>query len=611
MTLRSKLLLAQAPLALVLAAFGVVSVIMIRALGQSPELILKDNYRSVVAMERMMRSLDRLQELALDQATNRPGVADGAPDRRLFETELLIQEHNITEPGEDEATRGLRQRWTAYQAELDRVAAATVPDRFGIYFDRLRPAYHDLQSATDSILALNQDAMAAKSDRSRRAAERNSAAVAVVTVGALALGLLLSLTLTTRLLRPLRFLTQTVRRIGEGDLEVRVRVPGTDEIAVLAREFNTMAQRLAQYRSSSLGELLQAQQASQAAIDSLPDPVIVLDAEGGISNLNVAAEAMFRLGAGGVPPALAALDSATRSVVDKVRVHVLSGRGAYVPRGFEEAVRVESSEGDRFVIPRATPLYSEKGGVVGVTIVLQDVTRLMRFDELKNDLVATVAHEFRTPLTSLRMGIHLCAEEVVGSLTEKQADLMAAAREDCERLQGIVDDLLDLSRIQSGRIAFNLEKLDAGVLVESAVGALRSTAEEGRIAIEVAGPDVPLEIQADSERVHLVLTNLIANAVRHTPPGGRVDVRAHAADGLARFEIEDTGEGIATEHLGRIFEKFYRVPGARSGAVGLGLYISREIVVAHGGAMGVESEPGRGSTFWFTLPAVERQPAAA
>ena len=611
MTLRSKLLLAQAPLALVLAAFGVVSVIMIRALGQSPELILKDNYRSVVAMERMMRSLDRLQELALGQATNRPGEADGAPDRRLFETELLIQEHNITEPGEDEATRGLRQRWTAYQAELDRVAAATVPDRFGIYFDRLRPAYHDLQSATDSILALNQDAMAAKSDRSRRAAERNSAAVAVVTVGALALGLLLSLTLTTRLLRPLRFLTQTVRRIGEGDLEVRVRVPGTDEIAVLAREFNTMAQRLAQYRSSSLGELLQAQQASQAAIDSLPDPVIVLDAEGGISNLNVAAEAMFRLGAGGVPPALAALDSATRSVVDKVRVHVLSGRGAYVPRGFEEAVRVESSEGDRFVIPRATPLYSEKGGVVGVTIVLQDVTRLMRFDELKNDLVATVAHEFRTPLTSLRMGIHLCAEEVVGSLTEKQADLMAAAREDCERLQGIVDDLLDLSRIQSGRIAFKLEKLDAGALVESAVGALRSTAEEGRVAIDITGPDAPLPIQADSERVHLVLTNLIANAVRHTPAGGRVDVRAHSADGFARFEIQDTGEGIAPEHLDRIFEKFYRVPGARSGAVGLGLYISREIVVAHGGAMGVESDPGRGSTFWFTLPAAERQPAAA
>lgn len=611
MTLRSKLLLAQAPLALVLAVFGVVSVITIRALGQSPELILKDNYRSVVAMERMMRSLDRLQELALDQATSRPGVADGAPDRRLFETELLIQEHNITEPGEDEATRRLRQRWTAYQAEFDRVAAAVVPARLGIYFDRLRPAYHELQSATDAILVLNQDAMAAKSDRSRRAAERNGAAVAVVTVGALALGLFLSLTLTARLLRPLRFLTQTVRRIGEGDLEVRVRVSGTDEIAVLAREFNTMAQRLAQYRSSSLGELLQAQQASQAAIDSLPDPVIVLDAEGGISNLNGAAEAMFRLGAGGVPPALAALDSATRSVVDKVRVHVLSGRGAYVPRGFEEAVRVESSEGDRFVIPRATPLYSEKGGVVGVTIVLQDVTRLMRFDELKNDLVATVAHEFRTPLTSLRMGIHLCAEEVVGSLTEKQADLMAAAREDCERLQGIVDDLLDLSRIQSGRIAFKLEKLDAGALVESAVGALRSTAEEGRVAIGITGPDAPLAIQADSERVHLVLTNLIANAVRHTPTGGRVDVRTHAADGFARFEIQDTGEGIAPEHLDRIFEKFYRVPGARSGAVGFGLYTSREIVVAHGGAMGVESEPGRGSTFWFTLPAAERQSVAA
>ncbi len=610
MTLRAKLLLAQAPLALVLALFGVASVGTISSLGHSPELILKDNYRSVRAAERMLRSLELLEAEALARSIGRAGESDAAANLRRFEAELALQEHNITEPGEDAVTRLLRQRWAEYQAAFARLAAAPRPEGLGLYFEALEPAYRRVQAAADEMLALNQDGMVRKSDRALRAAERNSSFVVVATVAALALGLFSSLALTARLLKPLSVLSQTVRRIGEGDLEARARVDGKDEIAALAQEFNTMADRLGQYRTSSLGELLQAQQASQAAIDSLPDPVLVLDPAGAVLNLNGAAEAMLRLGAGGAIPSPAALDPALRAVVERVCQHVLSGKGAYVPRGFEEAVRVASPEGDRHLLPRATPVYSEQGSIVGATIVLQDVTRLMRFDELKNDLVATVAHEFRTPLTSLRMAIHLCAEEVVGPLTEKQADLMTAARQDCERLQGIVDDLLDLSRIQSGRMALRVERLDVGALLEGAAGALRSAAEAGGIELAVTSEETP-DVQADPERIQLVLTNLLANAMRHTPAGGRVEARAMPVGGAVRFEVRDTGEGIAREHHDHIFDKFYRVPGARSGGVGLGLYIAREIVQAHGGAMGVESEPGKGSTFWFTLPAGQQQPAAA
>jgi len=609
-TLRGKLLAAQAPLALVLVVFGVASTRAITALGGSPELILKDNYRSVLAAERMMEALERLQAQALARATGRKEDPAAGDQASRFEAELAAQEGNITEPGEEEATRRLRTRWAEYRSAFQALAAAPPAARTARYFGELEPLARGVRDAANEVLALNQDAMARKSDRARRAAERNVTLVALLTVAALVLGLLSSLALTARLLRPLGLLAMTVRRIGEGDLEARARVDGKDEIAGLAGEFNTMADRLAQYRRSSLGELLQAQQASQAAIDSLPDPVLVLDPSGAILNLNGAAEAMLRRGGGDGSASLASLDPALRAVVERVRQHVVSGRGAYVPRGFEEAVRVASPEGDRHLLPRATPLYSEQGGVVGATIVLQDVTRLMRFDELKNDLVATVAHEFRTPLTSLRLAIHLCADEVVGPLTEKQADLMAAAREDCERLQGIVDDLLDLSRIQSGRMALKVERLDAGALLEGAEAALRAAVEAGGLAVDRDVPDPAPAVQADRERAQLVLTNLLANAVRHTPPGGRVHLSARADGDVVRFEVRDTGEGIAREHLDRVFEKFYRVPGARSGGVGLGLYISREIVHAHGGAMGVESAPGSGSTFWFTLPrAAERAPA--
>jgi signal transduction histidine kinase len=200
------------------------------------------------------------------------------------------------------------------------------------------------------------------------------------------------------------------------------------------------------------------------------------------------------------------------------------------------------------------------------------------------------------------MAIHLCAEGVVGPVTEKQEDLLYAAREDCERLQGIVDDLLDLSRIQAGQLALNLQRVPAEELVERALAAHRVAAEDRgvRLSKEVV-PEVEV-VEADAERLQLVLSNLVGNAVRHTPSEGEVAVRVAREGNRVRFEVKDTGEGIPSEEQARIFEKFYRAPGAPAGGAGLGLSIARDIVRAHGGEMGVVSAPGQGSTFWFTLP---------
>ncbi|HET9552241.1 MAG TPA: ATP-binding protein [Anaeromyxobacteraceae bacterium] len=602
MTLRAKLLLAQAPLAVALALAVAAALSAIATLGRSPELILRDNYRSVLAAERMLAAEGDLGQLAMARAAGRPGAEAARTEATArFEAELRAQEANITERGEAEATRLLRARWVAYQGALDDLLATPARERLDAWFDRFVPAARAVQGAAREILAINQDAMQRKSDQAHREAERTAGLVVALVAGAVAAGLALSVWLMARLLRPLAALSASVRRIGEGDLDARAPVAGKDEIAALGAEFNTMAEHLRQYRSSSLGELLQAQQASQAAIDSLPDPVLVVDAAGAVLNLNGAAEALLRRGPDAAP-ALAALPPALRETVEQVRAHVLAGKGPYVPRGFDEAVKVEGVDGARSLLPRASPLYSEEGGITGATVVLQDVTRLMRFDELKNDLVATVAHEFRTPLTSLRMAIHLCADELVGPLTEKQADLVWAARQDCERLQSMVDDLLDLSRIQSGRLVLSRGAVPPRDLVASVVEARRGEASAAGIALSgVAGEQLP-EVGVDRERIDLVLSNLVGNALRHTPAGGSVEVTAVEGEGTVRFEVKDTGGGIAPEHHDRIFEKFYRVPGGPRGGVGLGLYLAREIVQAHGGRIGVESAPGLGSRFWFTVP---------
>jgi len=607
MTLRSKLLLAQAPTALAVIFVGALASVTNGKLARSSELILKDNYRSVLAAQRMKEAIERVDSAALfivagESVTGARQTQQYAP---IFERELQAQEGNVTEVGERQATRALRARWDLYNRRLQAFTPlATEAERRHAYFAQLQPAFLAVKEGADVILAINQDAMVHKSDRARRMAQRLDAVMIAAALGACVVGLLSSLVLTTRLLRPLGVLRLAARRLGEGDPRARARVTGRDEIAEVAAEFNTMADRLAQYRQSSLGELIAAQQQSQAAIDTLPDPVMIFDAERRLIAANHAAEHSLRVtldSDDGDP--LAPAPPEVRAAIDRLTAQVLAGKGAYQPRGLEEAVRTTAAGQEVFLLPRATPVVSEKGGVIGVAMLLQDVTRLMRFDELKSNLVATVAHEFRTPLTSLRMALHLCLEQAVGPITEKQADLLHAARQDTERLQQIVDDLLDLSRIQSGRIELNQRAVDAASLVRDATRAFETAAA-------TKGVDLRLEIQpslgdviADPERIALAFANLIGNAIKYTPSGGRVTVSAQSHEHAVRFAVRDTGPGVPPEHRQAIFERFFRMPGATEPGAGLGLYIAKEIVDAHGGHIGVDGQTGQGSTFWLDLPA--------
>jgi two-component system, NtrC family, sensor histidine kinase KinB len=289
-------------------------------------------------------------------------------------------------------------------------------------------------------------------------------------------------------------------------------------------------------------------------------------------------------------------------VLERVRSHVLSGKGTFVPRGFEDAVQLPTLLGDRYFLPRGAPVYESRGVIVGATVILQDVTRLRRFEELKNDLVATVAHEFRTPLTSLRMAVHLCTEQVAGPLTDKQAELLHSAREDCDRLQGMVDDLLDMSRIESGRVELYPLPTEAANLITAAVDEYKAEAAAKGVSLDAKVSMTDTNVLADHERIGHVFSNILGNAVRYTPKGGSITLGAEVANGAVRFTVADTGTGIPQEYQDRIFEKFFQVPGSERKGTGLGLYIAKEIVRGHGGDIGVISKPGEGSTFWFTLP---------
>ena len=287
-----------------------------------------------------------------------------ASHRDRFESELRAAEGNVTEVGEAGVLRELRKRWEHDWGELHRFATGSRRSEERLVASNdLESASAAVRSQVQALLDMNQDAMVQKSDRAQREAAAATRLVISASAVALLLGALLSSVATNRLLQPLELLTRTVRRLSEGDFETRVDVPGGDEVAQLANDVNAMAMRLSQYRRSSLGELLLAQEASQAAIDSLPDPVVVFDLSGSIVNVNRAAEALLRLsvGSGGAKP-LESLAPEVREALERVRAHVLSGKGAYVPSGFEDAVCVSTPEGERYLLPRGAAGATRRKG---------------------------------------------------------------------------------------------------------------------------------------------------------------------------------------------------------------------------------------------------------
>jgi len=602
MSLRTRLLVATAPLALALALLGGFAISSLGALGRTSERILADNYRSVLAVQRMKDAAEQLDDLQLETMLARASsdrAAAGAL-RARFENELRAQEANFTEPGEAEATAALRGAWEAYQGASDACLARPAPEtRRACYADAVAPRLDELRSDADRVLALNQDAMLRKSDAARRESRRRAQAMLAAAGLAFVAGVVTTLVLAGRILRPLRVFGQAVEQFGAGDFAVRALVRGRDEIAQLAGTFNAMADRIEEYRRSSLGELVQAQLATQAAIDGLPDPVFQFAIDGSLLASNHAAETLLGRGT-----SLDTAPPAVRDAVVAVRDHALRGKGAFVGRGLDEAIAVpatDPSERERYFVPNAAPVYEEGLGVVGAAVVLRDVTALRRLDALRTDLVATVAHQFRTPLTSLRMAIHLCLDGVAGPLAPKQEELLHAAREECERLQRLVDEILDLARLQSGGVGLAPERIVVDALLAS-IGREHEAAAQVRDVSLIREPIAPeVVLFADRPRIGLVLANLVENALRHTPGGGRVVLRARETGEKVRIEVADSGPGVPEEERTRIFEKYARGAGV-AGAAGLGLAIAREIVSAHGGAIGVGDAPEGGACFWIELP---------
>jgi signal transduction histidine kinase len=268
-------------------------------------------------------------------------------------------------------------------------------------------------------------------------------------------------------------------------------------------------------------------------------------------------------------------------------------------------IRVDDQE--KFFLPRILGMRDESDRLIAVAVVLQDVTRFRLLDDVKSNLVSTVSHELKTPLTSVRMGLHLLLEERIGSLNPKQTELLLAAREESERLLRMINDLLDIAKLESGRAGLLWENVDPGWLVRSAREEARSMVEaRGAQLLGQVAPALP-RVRVDSRQIGHVFSNLISNAAKYSKPGDEITISAAVDDRneSVRFAVTDHGPGIPQAYQSHLFERFFRIPGSDSRGAGLGLAIAREIITAHGGQIGVISDPGRETQFFFVLPSLK------
>jgi signal transduction histidine kinase len=454
------------------------------------------------------------------------------------------------------------------------------------------------------LLEYNQSRIVETNLRIKKTASRG-ALLAVISATALAAVLIIGLNvqLNREVVQPTRKLRQTLKLIRSGNLAPKIDIKAGGELADLYAEFNKMTERLRTYEKLNIQQIIAEKRKAEAVVESLNEPILVTNERRECILMNQAAVRMLRLSEAqwqGKPVDRFVRDERVKALLSVDLQHPPEplAAGAW-PIAFENGGEMQ------YYRPHQTVVSEEGGGPKVLVSLFQDVTAYQKLDRMKSDFIATVSHEFRTPLTSINMTIDILAREVIGAVNEKQKDLLASAKEDAQRLTKLVKDLLDLSRLESGTYKPTREWIDFGRLAGDTMRTLDLVLKAKRLTLRMDIDPVLPRVWGDVQQLSWVLGNLVNNAVRHTEAGGIITVRASNADGSIRVSVTDTGKGIPASELDGIFGKFIQIKGpseSTPGSVGLGLAIAKEAVEAHGGTIGVTSEIGKGSTFTFTLP---------
>ena len=584
MTLKSKISYSLVFLFSIILMLTGLTAFYLNRLSDDSQAILKDNYISLEFVSNMQKALTT------------PGDLSALAD---FETNLKKQETNITEVGERQATGAVRQDFTRLRTGTADAATLT-----------------RIQRNLFTIDDLNRQAIARKSETARQTAKDGLFWLAVV--GTLIFLIVFSFVINVPnyIANPLRELTRGIKQVASRNFEERLHFRSSDEFGELARSFNSMAQKLDEYEHSNLASVLFEKRRIDTLIQIMNEGIIGLDENRRILFANPVVCRLLGLSesqlTGKYAPDVAAANDLMRTLIQPLMVDtgpLPTTGGSALLKIYDEGR--ESYFNKRIHTVDVTRTGEEQSQLAGYVIVLENITSYKELDLAKTNFIATVSHELKTPLSGIKMSLKLLDDTRIGPLNDEQKQLVGSVRDDTDRLLNLTGELLNMAQVESGQIQLTLQPVTPFEIIDYAINALRTQADQKHLHIDLSVPaDLPL-VQADPDKASWVLINFLSNAVRHSPDNARIEVSAQRVDSLVEFRVRDHGVGIRPEHQDRVFDRYFKAPvvgqsqsNGQTSGTGLGLAISSEFIQTMNGKIGLDTNVTDGAAFWFRLAVV-------
>ena len=569
MKIKTKLNLGVGLLFVMIIILSLASAYFIFSIKKDTQNILTANYNTLEYSRNMLLSLENID-------------ADETKSSLIFEKNLKLQIANITEVGEDLVTNKLEKSFINLKKNSGN--------------EKMK---NQIRKDIFEIMKLNMNAIKIKSDVAKQTAEKANLWIAVVGTLCFLIAFNLLINLPNNIANPIKELTASIKEIANKNYKERVNFMNHNEYGDLAKSFNSMAEKLEEYSSSSLHKLTFEKKRLETLINNMHDPIIGLDNNGLLLFVNNEALKIIGLKQeeviGKSVSQLALTNDLLKSLLDSDKENKNTNLMTIFADGKESYFEKET------VNITIKPTGEDKTIDIGNVIILRNITIFKELDFAKTNFIATVSHELKTPIASIKMSLQLLEKQETGATNEDQKQLIESIKDDSQRLLKITGELLDLSQLETGNIQLNMEKSNPIEIVNYAVEAVKIQAEQKNITLNIEASSNLPEVKADTEKTAWVLINFLTNAIRYSPEKSDIKIRLEIVNNQLIFRVIDKGQGIDTRYQTKVFDKYFQIPGSHKSGTGLGLAICKEFIEAQNGTIGVESQLGLGSTFYFSL----------
>ncbi|WP_057938001.1 HAMP domain-containing histidine kinase [Algoriphagus resistens] len=569
----------------------------LRWLAKDSAAIMQDNYRTLMYLRDIEHQLDELQLKVLDKAFSE------AEAQQIFDPikqAIRLQHVNVTESGEKKLTKELSDNLEKLEGLYLAGASSTAATN-----DQILAMIYQIKIQTGSIYSINEETMLHKNELAGTTASNAVLYMNIFTGASILVALVFIIALPIYISRPLKTFAVAIKEISKGNYKVNIPLHSKDEYGKLAGLFNLMAAKLDKFEDSNLAKLINEQKRLNAVINHMDEAILGLDECKKVIFANDHCLKLLSLDRdqimGEYAPKLAADNQLMESLIQELMIDFMPFEEKIYP-----PVTIIDNHKERLFAKNIINVVGrleedKKEGLMGHVIVLTDITDFTEKDKAKTHFIATLSHELKTPVSAILMSTNLLRNTKTGSLAPSQVELVETIENNSERIRRMINEVLDISKIESGTIDVNLTVESPDNLIDKAVeGVSLFLKDKGLEITHLSEANLPA-VTVDAHKLVWVLNNLLTNAIRYAPEGSTIQLKTAQKGKFLEIGVIDQGQGIAVENQKKIFRKFSRLKNSDDSGTGLGLAISKEFIEAMGGSIGVESEEGKGASFWIRL----------